>query len=324
MKAFDVALIGGVTGVACAMGLAVAVEPGLFLPLLAVHTWCFGFDHVIATFTRIAGRPQDRRRHRLLIYMVPPLAFFGLFGASWIVGVAGLNTAYFLFQWFHTTRQSWGIAQHYRRAAGGVASEPVWLSELTLWAIPVAGILRRCHDQPVSFLYMNLQLPPVPDTTIVTVLAALLTLAFFVRRLRSGELASNYSAYFAAHSLVFALGYLAIDSLHAGWLLVNVWHNAQYLLYVWQKNRDRFAGGVRAEAPVLSWLCQPGHRRTLAYFAALLAVSTPLFTGLYALTDGADRWLAGSGVVSMTLLVALAVNFHHYIVDGIIWRRGAA
>ena len=46
--AFDLTLIAGVTALACAMGYTAAAVPALFLPLLAFHTWCFGFDHVIA------------------------------------------------------------------------------------------------------------------------------------------------------------------------------------------------------------------------------------------------------------------------------------
>src|SRR5687767_5143486 len=100
------------------MGTAAALSPALFLPLLLVHTWCFSFDHVIATFTKLAGLPEDRRRNRFLIYALPPLVFAATLAIGQSAGIAALNTGYFFFQWFHTTRQSSGIAQHYRRAAG--------------------------------------------------------------------------------------------------------------------------------------------------------------------------------------------------------------
>src|SRR6185436_2002886 len=119
-------------------------------------------DHVVSTFTRLAGRPEDRRRHRFLLYALPPL----LFGATLLAGQLGtvelIASAYFVFQWFHTTRQSWGIAQHYRRAAGGLPSDPRWFSELTMWSLPVLGLLNRCRQQPGRFLSMDLWLPPVP------------------------------------------------------------------------------------------------------------------------------------------------------------------
>jgi hypothetical protein len=299
------------------MGLSVAAVPALFLPLLAVHSWCFGFDHVIATFTRLAGLPEDRRKNRLLIYALPPLIFALILGLDRLAGIAALNTGYFVFQWFHTTRQSWGIAQHYRRAAGGIADDPPRRSELTLWSIPIAGLLWRAHQQPTTFLYMDLRLPPVPLGVVVAALAvsAVLVVSFFwqrLRTLRSGE--GPHLLYCASHCVVFALAYLVIDDLHAGWLLVNVWHNVQYLGFVWMKNRQRFDSGVRPDAPILSWVCQPGATRAVLYFAGCLAISTPLFLGLYALTD----------LLSLTVLMAFTINFHHYIVDGVIWKRRPA
>jgi hypothetical protein len=190
---FDLTLIVGITILAIGMGGAAAYEPALFLPLLAFHTWCFGFDHVIATFTKLAGTRSDRRRHRFLIFGLPPIVFGVVLAASFAVGIGGLNTAYFLFQWFHTTRQSWGIAQHYRRAAGGMAWDPPWLSELVLWSVPVVGILRRCADQPSKFLWMELRLPAVPPifVTITGAVAAVLVGVFVVTRvvaLLRGEL----------------------------------------------------------------------------------------------------------------------------------------
>jgi hypothetical protein len=320
---FDLTLIVGITLVACAMGGAAAVNASLFVPLLAVHTWCFGFDHVIATFTKLAGAPADRRRNRLLIYALPPLVLAATFGLGQASGIGVLNTAYFWFQWFHTTRQSWGIAQHYRRAAGGMPNDPRWLSEVTIWSLPVVGMLHRCHQQPAKFLWMDLHLPRVPGivVTLAGIAAAVLIVYFFWtrRRLQSGP----HTLYVWSHFLVFAVGYLVIDDLHAGWLLVNVWHNVQYLAYVWMHNRARSDSGALRDAPVLSWLCQPGLLRGAGYFAACLVVSTPLFAALYAVGDRLDLWLDGR-VISISLVIALAFNFHHYIVDGLIWKRGRA
>lgn len=322
---FDLTLIVGVTALACAMGGAVAAWPALFLPLLTFHTWCFGFDHVIATYTKLAGLPEDRRRNRLLIVALPPVVFAATLAVGQSAGISVLNTTYFLFQWFHTTRQSWGIAQHYRRAAGGMAWDPPWLSELTLWALPVVGMLHRCRQQPEKFLWMDLALPRVPGVAVAVAggAAALLVAVWIGTRRRAhrrGDLSLPHTLYVCTHFVVFGVAYLLIDDLHAGWLVVNVWHNVQYLAYVWMHNRARFDGGVRADARILSWLSQRGRLRAAAYFAACLAVSTPLFAAIYAAGARIDRWLDGR-VISLSLVFALALNFHHYIVDGLIWKR---
>ena len=325
---FDLTLIVGITALACGMGGAAYLVPSLFVPLLAFHTWCFGFDHVIATFTKLAGAPEDRQRNRLLLYALPPLVFTLTFAIGQSTSIGVLNTGYFVFQWFHTTRQSWGIAQHYRRAAGARPTDPSWLSELTLWSVPVVGLLHRCHQQPGKFLWMDLFLPRVPGIVVTTagVGAAALVAVFCWTRwraLRRGDLALPHTLFFVSHLLVFSVGYLVIDDLHAGWLLVNVWHNVQYLAYVWMHNRARFDSGVRRDAKILSWLCQPGVKRGVGYFGACLLISTPLFAAIYALGDRIDRWLDGR-LISISLVFALALNFHHYIVDGLIWKRSRA
>jgi hypothetical protein len=324
-RPFDLTLIFGVTALACAMGGSVAVEPALFVPMLSVHAWFFSFDHVASTYTRLAGRREDRQRHRFLLFGLPLLLFTAIFLAGQRHGIEPLASAYFLFQWFHTTRQSWGIAQHYRRAAGGLPSEPRWFSEVTLWSLPVWGLLNRCQQQPGRFLSMDLWLPPVPGAVVdaAGALSVLLVTVYFFRKLRAlrrGESSIAHALYMATHLLVFALAYLVIDDLHAGWLIVNVWHNVQYLAYVWLQNRARFGENVRDEAPILSWLCRGGGVRAFAYFAALLAISVPVFTAIYAATDRVDLWLDGK-VISFTLVVALTVNFHHYVADAVIWRR---
>jgi hypothetical protein len=313
---FDLTLILGVTALACAMGGAAAAVPALFPALLAFHSWFFSFDHVVATFTRLAIVPEDRRRNRFLIWVLPPIVFTLTLLIGQTAGIGAIATVYFFFQWFHSVRQSWGIAQHYRRAAE-VATDPRWLSQLTLWSVPVAGFLHRCHQQPERFLWMDLHLPRVPAlvVTIAGVAAALLVLRF----LWLHRLSRPHTLFVCTHFLVFALGYVAIDDLHAGWLLVNVWHTVQYLAFVWMRNRARFDRRLRPDAPVFTWLCQPGAARAVAYFASCLAVSIPLFAGIYRAGDRIDLWLDGR-VISISLVFALALNFHHYIVDAVIWR----
>jgi hypothetical protein len=327
-RPFDATLILGVTALAFGFGGAAWLSPVLFLPLLAVHTWCFSFDHVIATFTRLAGTPEDRKAYRFLIWGLPLLMLAGTFVAGQLGGVALIATAYYFLQWFHTVRQSWGIAQHYRRAAGGIAADPPWLSELTMWSVPVWGLLSRCAEDYDEFLWMPVALPVVPRAVVGAAGAASLVLLVVfawtrVSLWRRRALSVPHTVFVCTHFAVFGAAYLAIDDLHAGWLLVNVWHNVQYLAYVWMRNRAKFSQGVRADAPILSWLCQPGVKRGALYFAACLALSTPLFWGIYEVTGGVDKALGGR-IVSVSLVFALAVNFHHYLVDALIWRRARA
>jgi hypothetical protein len=93
-----------------------------------------------------------------------------------------------------------------------------------------------------------------------------------------------------------------------GWLVLNVWHNAQYLLFVWMFNANRFKDGVDPEDRLLSTISE--EQRTLLYTGVCLAISTALYLAI--------------GHVAAVLPVALvtyqAINFHRYVVDGVIWK----
>ena len=82
---FDTALIVGTVVLAVAAGTTAWVVPALFVPLLLADLWGLGFQHVIATFTRLCCGPADRRAHRFLLYGLPPLVIAGV--VSMVVGL---------------------------------------------------------------------------------------------------------------------------------------------------------------------------------------------------------------------------------------------
>ena len=89
-----------------------------------------------------------------------------------------------------------------------------------------------------------------------------------------------------SHLLIYLFGYVLIADLCSGWLLVNVWHNVQYIVFVWQYNRRRFASGIDPQAKALSWLVQPGWRRAGLYFAASIVLAMPFYYLLPQLGQG--------------------------------------
>lgn len=328
---FDLLLIFGILAVAlAAAGVSLAI-PALFIPLMLADLWLLGYHHLIATFTKLAATKADRQRHAWLIWALLPAMLIFTLTLGYMQGVMLVVTVYFFWQWFHYVRQSWGIAQRYRRAAGGLSWDNARLSELTLWSVPVWGVLNRCSQQPGEFLFLPVWMPPVPDWMVDV--AGLLTLALLAnwaltrwQAWRAGQLAMGHTLYMVSHFIVFAVGYVAIADVNVGWLLVNIWHNSQYLLFVWLYNRQRFATGVSAEAPRLSWLVQPGAVRMLLYFAAGTAIAAAIYIPLVMIgplyqINAATAAGGAAAATSMAIIVSMAMNFHHYVVDGIIWKR---
>lgn len=322
---FDLILIVGVAMLAGGMATATVISPELFLPMLTLHSWLFGYEHLWATYTNLFAHPDDRTRYRYLIWLVPPLVLLGLYGIGRVYGLTGLFVVYFFGQFFHTVRQSWGIAQQYRYRAGGLPWDSVRLSEWTLWSVPVWGFLHRSAQRPDEFLFQDFWLPPVPRVIvyIAAAVSAALWAYWLVTRFlafRRGQLAWGHTLYMLSHLVIYLGAYVLIDELCSGWLLVNVWHNVQYMVFVWLYNRRRFATGVDHRARLLSWLSQGGARRVAWYAVATLALALPVYYLLPVIGTSFDG-LIKNAAVPTAITVGLTLTFHHYIADGIIWKR---
>jgi hypothetical protein len=133
------------------------------------------------------------------------------------------------------------------------------------------------------------------------------------RAWRAGELPLAYNLYMASQAAVFGVGYLAIPDINHGWLAINIWHNTQYMLVVWMFNRNRFKAGVSPEHRWLSTLSQP--RNVAKYFGVTLGLTLVAYLGL----NGVIIALPAS-TLPLALVAYQTINFHHYVVDSVIWK----
>ena len=129
-------------------------------------------------------------------------------------------------------------------------------------------------------------------------------------------LSAGHTLFVLSHVAITFVSYVAVEDITRGWLFINIWHNAQYLLFVWAANARRFRGGVEPERRFLSRLCQPD--QVLAYALVCLGVGALLYSTLGALVDR-SAW----NVLPLVLVVHMTVNFHHYLIDAVIWRSPA-
>lgn len=319
---FDLSLIVGVLALALVLGGAACASPGLFAAVIAIDFWLLAYPHAASTFTRIAFDREGARAHAFLLFGLPLLVFAATAGAVTLGGVVALNTIYFYWQSWHYTRQSYGIARAYHRSAG-IDPATDRLSDVVVFGFPLWGLLHRAHQQPEGFYGAPLWVPPVPKALVLIAGAAAMAAltAWTLRHLRSlgsGRPRSSGQALFVlSHVVITAVSYLVVREITAGWLFINIWHNAQYLLFVWAMNARRFAGGVDPRRPFLSRLCQP--EQALRYALVCLALSSAFYFGLGQAT-GRMEW----AVLPFVLVCHQTVNFHHYIVDAVIWRSRRA
>ena len=319
---FDLGFIVGIAVVALLSGAVVVARPGLFGLVLFLDLWLLGYHHVVSTYTRLCFDRESFISHRFLLVWLPPMVLAATIGLALGVGPWTLATIYFYWLWFHYTRQSWGISQGYRRKAGGLVTEGERLSKLTFYLLPLWGILHRSHQAPAQFLGLELKTLPVPDLLVEVVgAAALLTLAWWaVGRAVAwwrGELPVAHTLFMLSHFAIFYVGYVLIDAVDHGWLVLNVWHNAQYVAFVWLFNTNRFKNGIDPKARFLSTISQPD-RKTL-YFTTCFAISTLLYVAIWLSIDTAKDHFE-SLLLPLALIVYQTINFHHYIVDALIWK----
>lgn len=310
---FDLSFILGIAALAIASGLAVIANPALFVPILFADLWLLGYPHVIATYTRLCFDAQSFRAHRFLVTGLPLLVLAAVLILALGVGLWALVSVYFYWQWFHYTRQSWGVSQVYKRKSGALGADNERLAKITFYILPLWGILHRSAQDPASFLGVDFQAIPVPGILeqAAAGAAALAIVWWVVTRItlwRAGRLPRSHTVYMLSHFAVFYVAYVLIDDVNAGWLVVNIWHNAQYIAFVWHFNNNRFRSGIESKARLISWMSQT--RNVWAYVLISLAISTAVYIAIASL----------AAAIVAPIIVYQAINFHHYVVDGLIWK----
>lgn len=315
---FDTGFILGIPLLSLASLAVILAEPSLFYPILVIDLWILGYHHVISTFTRLAFDKKSFSESKFLIFGLTPIiaAITGL--VAWTVGIWAIVSIYFYWQWWHYARQSWGISRVYRGKDSGAQYENGWFDQLIFYAIPVAGVLSRSAEQHTKFIGLDLWMVPVPPVVAeLSLYAAFALFALWVGRrilaALNGRLAVVHTAYMMTHFMIFGVTYVLVSDITLGWLMVNIWHNAQYILFVWMFNTKRFKDGVDPNARFLSYISQPG--RLWLYLLSCVIITGIVYWGVLRTID--SLFFAG---LSATIVLYQIANFHHYIVDSLIWK----
>jgi hypothetical protein len=320
---FDAFFVIGIPLIAIASGFLVTYDNNLFLPILAADLWLLGYHHVIATYTRLMFDKKSFVENRaLVIYLFPAVALFVLLLAVYI-GPWVVTTIYIYWQWWHYTRQSEGISKAYAGKSRGKEFGNPLILRATFYAVPVTAILALSNRAPAEFLYFALRTLPVADVvvTIAGVVTSALLIMWLIEQVkayRAGKLAVPYVIYVISHFVVYYVAYIHLREINYGWLTINIWHNAQYVLFVWLYNNRRFDGKPTQEQKLLSTISQNG--RFILYIGTCLTLSTVIY---FLITSVLSDAISATFTLtaSMTgVIIYQTINFHHYIVDSVIWK----
>ncbi|HEY9464477.1 MAG TPA: hypothetical protein VIR54_15395 [Vicinamibacterales bacterium] len=323
-REFDITLLAVPIVAGLATALMVAADSRLYPILLLADLWLLGYHHIVATYTRLAFDPTSLRRNRFLAVDMLVLVTVAAMGIALTAGPWVIASAFLYLQWFHYVRQSYGIARMYYRATpeGQVPGSRDLMTDLAIYFVPIYGIAQRSATMGDRFLGLPVTPLVVPEPLLILLgfAAAAAVLAWIVRILRAAfndTLDLQYTGFVASHIVIFLVAYVGMEDVNTGWLAINVWHNFQYVLIVWMSNAKQYANGIDPAARFLSRLSQPG--RVMKYFACCVAITTLLYAAIDRLTV-----LALGGGMAATLGVYMGLNFHHHIVNALIWKRRKA
>jgi hypothetical protein len=317
-RQFDLSFILGIPALAMLTGAVVIWQPWLFTPVLIFDLWFLGYHHVISTYTRLCFDRKSFSQHWPLLVVLLPAVAAGTLTVAYAFGLWTVVTVYFYWQWFHYARQSWGISRSYRGKQRDALYEEGWLDQAIFYALPVLGILYRSHQDPGLFIGLELRTIPVASIVVNSATVAVIALFGFwavcrFEAWRQGRLAAAHTLYLLSHFAMFGVAYLLIEDVTYGWLVINIWHNAQYVLFVWMFNARRFKDGIDPEARFLSYISQPG--RLWLYLTSCILITGVIYWIVLGTLDAI--FFAG---LSATIVLYQIVNFHHYVVDAIIWK----
>lgn len=313
-----------------AAGVAMDAVSG-FLPFVVLFT---GIPHYGATLLRVFGDAEARRRWSGFTFAIGVVVVAILVASLRLPRLgAAFITLYLSWSPFHYTRQNFGLVMMFLRKAG-VAPSPglrrlvhgSFLLSFLLVLVNIHGAAGAGGSDPLysaegAYRFSPLGIPAGPTNAALAVLALAwlgVTLASCLRlvRVASAEklapafcLFASQAAWFVAPVLlgrVFPGLYGEKGPTALAFIWVAIAHSIQYLWIA--IHYARASGSVR---PTLG---AAAHHLG----AAILAGAALWFVPAYLFAPG--RLGALPFESGLGLLVAAAVNLHHFILDGVIWK----
>ena len=159
---FDRWFIFGIALIAICTALTVTAYPSLFLPILFLDLWLLGYHHVVSTYTRLCFDKQSAQENKFFLIQLPIICLCVVSVLAHTFGIWVLTTIYLYWQWFHYTRQSWGVSQAYRRSEIDEDHNGEQFSKWVFYSVPVVGILYRMYQGPETFLFAAVWTPNIP------------------------------------------------------------------------------------------------------------------------------------------------------------------
>ena len=341
---FDATLTLGVLVFSLMLGGLGLISERWFYWVLWFDVWLIAHPHLAAMYTRLVFDRESARRSRLLITVLPVVVLLGTAGVGIWGGALWLITGYYFWQTWHYTRQSYGIGRALTRGQFNHQRIDGWLTSGVVFAFPIWGLLHRVHQASPEFYGWPIFFPTINSAlvTIAAVIATSLLVVWCGYRVVTFQTYNvfhrpliTHSIFILSHVAITVVSYLLVTEITQGWLFINIWHNAQYLVFVWAYNarRTQVSQSNTDHLGLLRTLSQPTCKSIASYLSLCIILGTLFFLGVDMIIS-AFEWISLTSMISsqanlgitpghfsLLLVIHLSINFHHYLVDAIIWKR---
>ncbi|NJK89476.1 MAG: hypothetical protein HC923_08785 [Myxococcales bacterium] len=317
---FDLAVFAGPAVVALALvpfGRFFAEE--LPLPMWVIAVLLVDVAHVHATWFVTYLDREARRRHRIWLLGVPPMAFVA--GAA--VASASIPLFWTLLAYvavFHFMRQQVGWVALYQRAETDLGRFERFFERFLVYSatgVPVlwwhAHLPRAYHWFLPGDFVEGIVAASVANFALAIYLALLaLWLARTTGKLIAGRpMSLGKVVVISTTAATWGVGIIATNSDWAFTLTNVLVHGVPYTAYVYARSRRVF--GLRVGLPLYAGaLVALAYGEEWLWDRAIWRENTVLFPGPEWLGDDMTPWLLGLLVVP---------QLSHYVIDGVIWRR---
>jgi hypothetical protein len=265
----------------CGVGLVYFLNkfiPTSFNTLFLVNIWLFSLPHTFSTFSR-----SDRRSTKQIVLTILLILLFLVttITVSNISGIVFLYSVYFYWQQFHYGKQNFGLS------VWSGTQAPNFIDKTFYLTIVGASLLGLLSDGPQSFFGYALYFPITLTISKMAIFASMIAFTSVYIVYRPKQLVHALS-----HTLIFSFAYMYCEHFALGWLLMNVFHNLQYLKF------------MKSYETKFSFLRVP-----LLLTLGLYILQFHVFNGLIFLS------------LPLGLSLMMALNFTHYTLDGLIWKK---
>lgn len=285
----------------------------------------FNFAHFASSTVRLYTKPGASSRHRFLAYGFPLVALLITLCAIAFPEAIGRQLIALMLTWspYHYAAQAYGLALMYGYQSGLRFSplEKRWLFWICL--LPFIRAFLNVDDTSVTAIMgVSGVFWLAPDSLVASgtllgdglrLLVSALTPLVFVMPVAFACVGRARLPLLALVLVLMNALWLTAFTLFDAIVWASVAHSVQYLLVVTRAHAQDRARLATANG-------EAGGHMAFFYFASIV-VGGFLFLGVPAMIQQASVFLGlGWEISHCLLMVVAAINLHHFIVDGYIWK----